>query len=83
MQMNRRALLGGLGGLVVGGSVAGLVGSVAQAAEAAKTEAPKAGAFKLTRFGEVTKPFSWTPHKLDLEEVATVAHAGFHHQGYG
>lgn len=78
MQMNRRALLGGLGGLVVGGSVAGLVGSVAQAAEA-----PKPETFKLTRFGEATKPFSWQPHKLDVKEVATVAHAGFHHQGFG
>lgn len=78
MQLNRRALLGGLGGLVVGGSVAGLVGSVAQAAESKKAES-----FKLTRFGEATKPFSWTPHKLDLKEVGTVAHAGFHHQGFG
>lgn len=78
MQMNRRALLGGLGGLVVGGSVAGLVGSVAQAAEAQKPEA-----FKLTRFGEVSKPFSWQPHKLDLKDVGEVGHAGFHHQGFG
>lgn len=77
MQMHRRAVLGGLGGLVVGGSVAGLVGSVAQAAEAPK------GAFKLTRFGEATAPFSWKPHKLDLKEVASVAHAGFHHKGFG
>ncbi|MEG2172881.1 MAG: hypothetical protein RRY29_06440 [Desulfovibrionaceae bacterium] len=77
MKMNRRALLGGLGGLVVGGSVAGLVGSVAQAAEK-----PKAQSCQLTRFGEA-KPFSWTPHKLDLKEVGTVAHAGFHHQGFG
>lgn len=78
MQMNRRALLGGLGGLVVGGAVAGLTGSVVQAAETQKTET-----FKLTRFGELTKPFSWQPHKLDLKEVGSVAHAGFHHQGFG
>lgn len=87
MQMNRRALLGGLGGLVVGGAVAGLAGSVAQAAEAQKKaplkDASAAPAVWLTRFGEATKPFSWEPRRLDLKEVASVGHAGFHHQGFG
>ncbi|MEG2140590.1 MAG: hypothetical protein RRY20_07375 [Bilophila sp.] len=86
--MNRRALLGGLGGLVVGGSVAGLVGSFAHAAEAPKGNVPKtdpskAKPFTLTRFGQSTPPFSWEPHKLDIKEVGTVAHAGYHHKGYG
>ena len=83
--MKRRTLLGGLaglGGLVMGGAVAGAIGSVAQAAEDKKdVQKPTPG--QVQRFGQQGGDFSWKPNKLDLNEVGEVAHAGFHYKGYG
>ena len=76
MTMNRRAVLGGLAGLLVAGGM----GSTVQAAEAKKEEAKKdAGG----RFAQAGGDFSWKPQKLDFKEVQDVAHAGYHHKGYG
>lgn len=81
MSLSRRAVLGGLaglGGLVMGGAVGGVV----QAAEAKKDiQKPTPG--QTQRFAQQGGDFSWKPHKLDLDEVAAVAHEGYHHNAYG
>ena len=79
MTLSRRAMLGGLGGLVVGGAVAGLTGGVAHAAGEVKPATPA----ETKRFAQIGGDFSWKPHKLDLGEVAKVAHEGYHYKGYG
>ena len=52
MHLNRRAVLGGLGGLMVGGAVAGLVGNVASAAES-KDAVKKPTSADTQRFAQV------------------------------
>lgn len=82
MSLSRRAVLGGLaglGGLVMGGAVAG---AVAHAADA-KKDIAKPTPEQTKRFAQQGGDFSWKPHKLDLDEVGAVAHAGFHYKGYG
>lgn len=83
MFLNRRALLGGLGGLVVGGAVAGLAGSAAVAGQSL----PSGHAGTMRRFSQQGGDFSWTPRTLDPDECAPVAYEGFRHNlhacGYG
>lgn len=81
MDLSRRTVLGSLGGLVVGGAVAGLVGNVAAAEKKQAVIQPAPVAVE--RFAQVGGDFSWKPHMLNPDEVATVAHAGYHHKGYG
>lgn len=84
MLPDRRALLEGLGGLAVGGAVAGLAGNLALAGTApvAATETRR-----FTRFSQQGGDFSWLPHKLNPDECAPVAYDGFWHNlhacGYG
>ncbi len=69
--MNRREMLGGM--LAVGGVVASSV----FIADKVKKEG------KMGRFEQQGGDFSWTPQRLDLDEVATLAHEAFHYKGYG
>ncbi|MBQ3060272.1 MAG: C-GCAxxG-C-C family protein [Desulfovibrio sp.] len=73
MDTSRRNLLCGLGGLALGGAVAGLT---APAMAAVDPNAP-AG-----RFSQVNGEFGWKPHKLDPAEVAMVAYDGYWYKGY-
>ena len=73
MKYSRRKVLAGLGGLVAGGLVSNTVQQSALAASATK----------MNRFEQIGGDFSWKPQVLDLDEVARVAHQGFHHKGYG
>lgn len=76
MKVSRRVLLAGLGSLVVGGLVNNGVHKNALAANPPNSAKSK-------RFEQMGGDFSWKPHKLDLDEVLSVGHAGFHHKGYG
>ncbi|MDR0466031.1 MAG: C-GCAxxG-C-C family protein [Deltaproteobacteria bacterium] len=78
-QYSRRNVLGLMGGVMAGGAIAGMV---APALAAAPKPADRAGNLG-ERFKQTGGDFSWKPQKLDPIEVATVAHAGFWHQGYG
>lgn len=73
MDCSRRNLLCGLGGLAVGGAVAGL----ASPAMAAVTPNAPAG-----RFSQVNGEFGWKPHKLDPAECEMVAYDGYWYKGY-
>lgn len=66
--VNRRQMLGLMGGAVAAGLGAGAVGSMAGSANAMPIE---------------EKPFSWTPRILDVDEVQPIAHERFYHQGFG
>ena len=81
---SRRNMLGLMGGIAAGGAIAGFVAPTlaATAAKDATAASPAAGQLG-ERFKQTGGDFSWKPHKLDLAEVAAVAHAGFWHQGYG
>ena len=56
MELTRRAMLGALGGLAVGGTVASVVGTSIAADP------------KTKRFEQINGDFSWKPHKLDPKE---------------
>lgn len=71
MDSSRRNLLCGLGGLAVGGAVAGLV-TPAMAAEKAPGK----------RFAQVNGEFGWKPHKLDPDACAEAAYEGYWYKGY-
>lgn len=66
--INRRQMLGFMGGAVAAGIGVGTLGGGAGSAGAMTVE---------------EKPFSWTPHVLDVAEVQPVAHERFYHQGFG
>jgi len=66
--LNRRQLLGVLGGVALGGAAGSLLAAPGEALAGIEPE---------------TTPFSWKPHILDPKEVAPLAHQGFYHQGYG
>ena len=79
MELSRRTMLGGLGGLIAGGALAGLVGNAAQAAEPAiKKPSPK----DVKRFGQQGGEFGWKPHKLNADECAPIAYDGYWYKGY-
>lgn len=71
--MNRREILSGmlaLTGIVVSSTVL----SGTQSANANQA---------MERFSQQGGNFSWKPQKLDPNEVAQLAHAAYHHQGFG
>ena len=61
MELTRRAMLGALGGLAVGGTVASVVGTSIAADP------------KMKRFDQANGDFGWKPHKLDPNVCAPVA----------
>ena len=71
MELTRRAMLGALGGLAVGGTVASVVGNSIAADP------------KTKRFEQINGDFGWKPHKLDPKECAAVAYDGYWHKGLG
>lgn len=71
MELTRRAVLGALGGLAVGGTVASVVGTSIAADP------------KTKRFEQANGDFGWKPHKLDPKECAAVAYDGYWHKGLG
>lgn len=73
MNSGRRRLICGLGGMALGGAVAGMAmpGRHAQAAEAPEG-----------RFQQVGGAFGWTPHKLDPAECQPIAYDGYWYKGY-
>ena len=73
MDLDRRTLLCGLGGLAVGGGLAALTGGESLAAG---TAAPG------KRFEQVGGDFGWKPHKLDPAECAKVAYEAYWYKGY-
>ena len=70
MELTRRAMLGALGGLAVGGTVASVVGASIAADP------------KMKRFDQANGDFGWKPHKLDPNVCAPVAYEGYWHKGY-
>ena len=71
MELTRRAMLGALGGLAVGGTVASVVGTSIAADP------------KMKRFDQANGDFGWKPHKLDPNVCAPVAYEGYWHKGLG
>ena len=71
MELTRRAILGALGGLAVGGTVASVVGTSIAADP------------KTKRFEQINGDFGWKPAKLDPKECAAVAYDGYWHKGLG
>ena len=71
MELTRSAMLGALGGLAVGGTVASVVGTSIAADP------------KTKRFEQINGDFGWKPHKLDPKECAAVAYVGYWHKGLG
>lgn len=69
MNIGRRDLICGLGGLAVGGAMLGLGGAEANAAGQTQQA--------VGRFDQVGGAFGWTPHKLDPKECAKVAYEGY------
>ena len=63
-------MLGALGGLAVGGTVASVVGTSIAADP------------KMKRFDQANGDFGWKPHKLDPNVCAPVAYEGYWHKGY-
>ncbi len=76
MNRNRRLMLEAMGGLAIGGAMAGLV----QAREnlPANTEEKKQ-----ERFAQIGGDFSWKYQKLDPLESMPIAYEGYWHKGYG
>lgn len=66
--VNRRQMLGLMGGAMVAGFGAG----------ALSCHSPAMGAMPVEE-----KPFSWTPRALDVAEIQPIAHERFYHQGFG
>ncbi len=75
MNIGRRDLICGLGGLAVGGAMLGLGGVEAKAAGQTQQTAG--------RFDQVGGAFGWKAHKLDPKECAQVAYEGYWHKGFG
>lgn len=71
MDLNRRNLLCGLGGLAVGGMLA------------ARPESCQAeDSLPFSRFQQMGGDFSWTPRKLEPAESARIAYEAYWHKGY-
>lgn len=68
--INRRQMLGIVGGTAMLGFSAGCLG--------VNPASVTAGAMPVEE-----QPFSWTPHILDPKEVQPLAHERFYHQGFG
>ena len=76
MELTRRAMLGALGGLAVGGTVAAVAGT-GIAADPVKVSPGQNG-----HFAQVNGEFGWKPHKLDPNICAPVAYEGYWYKGY-
>lgn len=72
INVNRRQMLGMMGGAMAVGIGAGAVGLAAGEAKAVTTGMPVE-----------EKMFSWTPHVLDPKEIQPVAHDQFYYKGLG
>ena len=77
MEFSRRAMLGAMGGLAVGGTVAALTGRAVADATPAMSDG-KGG-----HFMQMGGEFGWKPHKLDPKESMDVAYSGYWYKGYG
>ena len=73
MDLNRRNLLCGLGGLAVGTGLTALVTTPSLAAEPTNN-------FK--RFEQANGDFGWQPHKLDPKEAAALAYEAYWYKDY-
>ena len=79
MDFSRRAMLGAMGGLAVGGSLAAMSGNVI-AAPAAPVMSPGKDGHFMQMHGE----FGWKPHKIDdIAAAMDVAYKGYWYKGYG
>ena len=79
MDFSRRAMLGAMGGLAVGGSIAAMSGNVI-AAPAAPVMSPGKDGHFMQMHGE----FGWKPHKIDdIAAAMDVAYKGYWYKGYG
>ena len=79
MDFSRRAMLGAMGGLAVGGSLAAMTGNAIAAPAAPEMTGGKDGLFN-QQYGL----FGWKPHKID--DIATamdVAYKGYWYKGLG
>lgn len=65
MDLNRRQILCGLGGIACGAACAGLINPKEDAHAASE---------KMQRFQQAGGDFGWKPHKLDVEAVQKVAY---------
>lgn len=73
MDLNRRQILCGLGGIACGAACAGLINPKEDAHAASE---------KMQRFQQAGGDFGWKPHKLDVEAVQKVAYEAYHNKGY-
>ncbi|WP_297216407.1 C-GCAxxG-C-C family (seleno)protein [uncultured Desulfovibrio sp.] len=71
MDINRRQLMLGIGGLAAGSALAAMTGQALAAPDG-----------KMKRFEQVNGDFGWKPHKLDPAECAQVAYEGYWHNDY-
>ncbi|MCQ2444681.1 MAG: C-GCAxxG-C-C family protein [Mailhella sp.] len=79
MEFSRRAMLGAMGGLAAGGTLAALTGkAIADAPVPAAMSEGKGG-----HFMQMGGEFSWKPMKLDPAECAPVAYSGYWYKGFG
>ena len=79
MDYSRRAMLGVMGGLAVGGSLAAMSGTVVAAPSAPAMSGGKNG-----HFAQMGGEFGWTPKKIDdIAAAASVAYQGYWYKGYG
>ena len=78
MDLSRRAMLGAMGGLAVGGSLAAMSGNVIAA------PAPAMSAGKNGHFAQLGGEFGWTPKKIDdIAASQAIAYDGYWYKGYG
>ncbi len=73
MDLNRRQILCGLGGIACSAACAGLINPKEDAHAASE---------KMQRFQQAGGDFGWKPHKLDVEAVQKVAYEAYHNKGY-
>lgn len=79
MDYSRRAILGAMGGLAVGGSLAAMSGTVIAAPAAPAMSGGKNG-----HFAQMGGEFGWTPKKIDdIAAASAVAYQGYWYKGYG
>ena len=77
MDESRRLVLGAMGGLALGGTLAGIGTAFG------KENPPAPADVKQQRFAQIGGDFSWKYQKLDPAECAPVAYDGYWHKGYG
>ena len=77
MDQSRRMILGAMGGLAIGGTLAGA------GVAFGRDNPPAADDVKQQRFSQIGGDFGWKYQKLDPAASAPIAYDGYWHKGYG